>query len=120
MRLSIVKAHSSFGIGEKLHGPLRGIFLKVKHAHPHMPNRYSLSVAVKAMNDTMNENGLVSSRLILGMLPRFPIINTALPTQKDRINAIKNCSSRNEFDRSLMKINYSTNTRHTPRSRSNI
>lgn len=41
------------------------------------------------MNDRINENGLVPSRLVLGMFPRFPILNTDLPTQKDRINVIK-------------------------------
>lgn len=87
--LSGVNTHSSLRTGEKLHGTLRKRFLKVKHAHPNIPNRYILRVAVKAMNDTINENGLVPSRLVFGIIPLFPIINTDLPTKKNCMNGIK-------------------------------
>lgn len=98
LRLSGVKAHSSLGIGERLHSPLRRIYNKITHGHPTRAKRLALSIAVKAMNDTIGENGLVPSRLVFGIIPRFPILNTNLPMQKDRMAMIKetqaemNCS----------------------------
>ena len=89
LRLSGVKAHSSLGIGERLHEPLRRIYNKISHHKPHVDKSYVLKVAVKAMNDTMGENGLVPSRLVFGIIPRFPILNTDLPNQKDLMELIK-------------------------------
>ena len=83
LRLSGVKAHSSLGIGERLHEPLRRIYTKISHHKPHVDKSYVLKVAVKAMNDTMGENGLVPSRLVFGIIPRFPILNTDLPNRLD-------------------------------------
>ena len=89
LRLSGVKAHSSLGIGEKLHGPLRRIYNKVVASHPTLPKQFCLRIANKAMNDTIGENGLVPSRLVFGIIPRYPILNTDLPNQKERMEAIK-------------------------------
>lgn len=89
MRLSGIRAHSSLGIGEKLHDPLRRIFKKIRHEYPSANPKTILRVAVKAMNDTMGENGLVPSRLVFGILPRFPILNSNLPSQKERMEIIK-------------------------------
>lgn len=89
LRLSGIEAHSSLGIGERYHEPLRRIYRKIRYTHPTVSPLYLLKVAVKAMNDTMGENGLVPSRLVFGMIPRFPIINTDLPTQKERMEALK-------------------------------
>lgn len=41
------------------------------------------------MNDTKTENGLVPMRIVFGITPQFPIINTDLPSQKVRLEAIK-------------------------------
>ncbi len=89
LRLSGVKAHSSLGIGEKLHGPLRRIYNKVVASHPTLPKQFCLRIANKAMNDTIGENGLVPSKLVFGIIPRYPILNTDLPNQKERMEAIK-------------------------------
>ena len=40
------------------------------------------------MNDTMGESGLVPSLLVFGTIPRFPIISSDLPSQKERIEAL--------------------------------
>jgi len=88
VRISGAQAHSSLGIGERLHGPLRRIFNKVIKDHPAVPRRVLLNLAVKAMNDTIGENGLVPSRLVFGMIPRFPIISYDIPSQKDRMDAL--------------------------------
>lgn len=57
------------------------------------------------MNDTINENGLVPSRLVFCIIPRYPILNTELPTHKDRMNAIKRAQAEmnsNVAERCLM------------------
>ena len=40
------------------------------------------------MNDTIGENGLVPALLVFSIIPRFPIINTNLPSQKERMAII--------------------------------
>lgn len=37
----------------------------------------------------MGDNGLVPSRLEFRIIPRFPILNTYLPHQKERMEALK-------------------------------
>lgn len=88
LRLSGVKAHSSLGIGELLHDPFHRIYRKIRHCHANVPPRMVLKVAIKAMNDTIGENGIVPSRLVFGILPIFPIISTKLPTQRERMAAL--------------------------------
>lgn len=41
------------------------------------------------MNNIINEKGLDPSRLVFGIILIFSILNTDLPTQKDRMHAIK-------------------------------
>jgi hypothetical protein len=57
--LSGVESHNSIGPGERYHGPLRRIFQKVRYDYPNLTPDISLRLAVKAMNDTMNPEGLV-------------------------------------------------------------
>jgi len=47
------EAHSSLGLGERYHDPLRNTFRKMKVSYPDTPDDYLLFVAVKAMNDTL-------------------------------------------------------------------
>ena len=89
LRLSGIEAHNSLGIGERYHEPLRRIYRKVKHDHPNLMPKTILRLSLKAMNDTMGENGLVPSLLTFGVIPRFPILNTELPTQQERLEALK-------------------------------
>ena len=76
LRISGVKAHSSLGIGERLHGPPRNIYRKVRADFPDASPFIVLKIAVKPMNNTIGENGLVSSPLLFRIVPRFPIIST--------------------------------------------
>lgn len=80
--ISGVEAHNSLGLGERLHAPLRRIFFKVQADHPSLKKELLLKIAVKAMNDTIGEDGLVPSLLVFGIVPRFPIMGTTLPNQK--------------------------------------
>lgn len=62
-RLRRVRAHSSLGIGERYHEPLKRIYRKIKFDHPTIHPPLILRVAIKAMNDTIRENGFVPSRI---------------------------------------------------------
>ena len=89
LRISGVQAHSSLGLGERYHEPLRRIYRKTMKEYPGVPRHMGLQLAVKAMNDTMGENGLVPTKLVFGTIPRFPIINSDLPSQKERMDALQ-------------------------------
>ena len=89
LRLSGVEAHNSLGIGERYHEPLRRIYLKVKHDHPNLAPQTILRLSLKAINDTIGEQGLVPSSLVFVTVPRFPIMNTELPKQEERMEALK-------------------------------
>ena len=88
LRISGVESHNSLGVGERYHARLRRFYRKVKLEFPQLSKDIILRLAVKAMNDTMGENGLVPSLLVFGIIPRFPIINSELPTQKERMEAL--------------------------------
>lgn len=88
IRLSGIQAHSSLEIGENYYGLLRCIYKRIRISHPELNEKFSLWVCVQAINDTMNENGLVSSKLGFGTFLSFPTPNKDPPTQKDRIEAL--------------------------------
>lgn len=85
LRISGVEAHNSVGIGERLHASLRRIYRKVKSSFPHLSKHALLKLAVKAMNDTSGENGLVPLFLVFEIFPRLPIISHDLPNQEKRV-----------------------------------
>lgn len=89
LRLFKVQAHGSLGIGEQYNFSLRQIYRRARLPQPSLPGKYALDVTVKATNDTMSENGLVPFRLVFGTIPPFSILNTQLPTQKERMEALK-------------------------------
>lgn len=73
------------GANEKYHGPLRKKYQNICYGYPSPPASTLLALAVKAMNDDMNEEGLVTSLLLFRSHPRSPPINASVPAQNDRI-----------------------------------
>lgn len=61
-----VEAHSSFGVRERFHQPLRTISRKVLLDYPKTTKSLVLSACVKAINDTIEPEGLVPSALSFG------------------------------------------------------
>lgn len=61
LRLSVIEANSSLGVEERYHEGLQRIHWKISHSHPSGSSSYLLEVAIKAMNDIFEENGLVSN-----------------------------------------------------------
>jgi hypothetical protein len=83
-----VEQASSMGIGERIHGPLRRTFLKLKLQHPTAPKELLLDVALKGYNDSAGINGLVPTVLVYGAFPKLPLkdddSNTHAPTHSER------------------------------------
>jgi len=89
LKLSGVESHNSIGSGERYHAPLRRLYNKIRFSIPNLEMQLCLRLALKAMNDTMNPEGLVPSLLVFGVLPRFPAVNTQLPNQVERMRALE-------------------------------
>ena len=65
-----VEAHSSLGLGERFHQPLRNTYRKRVVEHPNSDKTLALLLAVKSMNDTLGPEGLVPSALMFGEYPQ--------------------------------------------------
>lgn len=66
-----VESHSSIGLVEQCHEPLRRIHAKLRMGHPDAPTRLALSCAVFAMNETLGPEGLAPFILALGIMPKL-------------------------------------------------
>lgn len=64
-----VEAHSRMNLGEGLHQPLRLTYRKLRLDHPKISIQLLLIIAVKALNDTIGPDGVVSSALVFGDYP---------------------------------------------------
>ena len=53
LELSPIESHNSLTVGERYHDPLRRIYRKVRHYFPTLMESLALSLANKAMNDTV-------------------------------------------------------------------
>jgi hypothetical protein len=102
--LSGVERLNSIGPGERDHGPLRTIFQKARYEYPNINPDVSLRLAVKALNDTMNPEGLVPSYLVFGILPRFPALNSELPTQVDKMKKLESARAEMETITSELRV----------------
>lgn len=65
-----VEAHSSLGIVERHHQPLRQTFRRIMVQFPNCDKELALAFAQKAMNDTLGPEGLVPSSLVFGEYPQ--------------------------------------------------
>jgi hypothetical protein len=90
IQISGVESHNSLGLGERMHGPLRRIYRKVSFDLPATPPEIILKCATKALSDTVavGENDLAPSSLVFGIIPRFPILATDLPKQRERMRIL--------------------------------
>lgn len=87
--LSGIEAHSSLGAGKCYYERFRRIFRNIRFTSPTVKPQDLLIISVKATNDTVGEKGLLPSRLILGIIPRFLILSTNLSELKERMEALK-------------------------------
>ena len=96
LELSPIESHNSLTVGERYHDPLRRIYRKVRHDFPTLSESLALSLANKAMNDTMGPEGLVPTLLVFGTVPRLSIGDRPPPNQSERMLAMDN--ARREMD----------------------
>jgi hypothetical protein len=91
-----VESHSSLGLVERMHGPIRH-----RHIHHNLmmertlggprPKALCLAAATRALNDTAGQNGLVPTLLVFGALPNVILDMkqmSSFPSQKDRISLL--------------------------------
>ena len=64
-----VQSHNSLVIGNRYHNPLHDTYRKLKLDHPSLQRQVLLTLAIKAMNDTLGPKGFVPSALVLGEFP---------------------------------------------------
>lgn len=96
-----VEAHSSLGLGERYHQPLRQTFRKVMSEHPNTPPSRALAASVKAMNDTLGPEGLVPSALVFG---EFPRVFTKSETPSERLTLKERASIAQSARKEMGKI----------------
>lgn len=61
------------------------MYSKIKLNFPQIEAIRALNLAVKAKNDKNGDNRSVPSLTVLLIIPRFPIISSNIPTQKERM-----------------------------------
>jgi hypothetical protein len=87
MKTTGVESHSSHGVGERCHDPLRPIYRKIREENPGVERQVLLQCAVFAMNSTLGPDGLVPILLVYGQLPREPSLASIPPlTVKQRFS----------------------------------
>lgn len=67
---------------------LRPILDKVQSGTPGLPDKISVSLAVKACNNTADPSSLISTLLVVGILPRFQINPKEYSQNMSRLNSI--------------------------------
>ena len=113
-----IESHSSMGIGERYHAPLRNTFRKLKLEYPRVKPSLLLSMSVFAMNNTLGPEGVVPSVLVFGEFPSLrtlheaPIPKVALVDRSRIANA-----ARKEMEHHMAHMRVQRALRHqVPRS----
>lgn len=81
------EAHSSLGLGERYHEPVRTTYRKLRLQFPKVDPEVLLRFSVKAMNDTLGPEGLFPSALVFGEYPSIRTVSELLeerPTLSSR------------------------------------
>jgi hypothetical protein len=114
LELSPIESHNSLTVGERYYDPLRRINRKVRHDFHNLSESLALSLANKAMNDTMGPEGLVPTLLVFGAVPRLSIGDRPPPNKSDRMLAMDN--ARREMDAivSDLRIKRALSSKSTP------
>lgn len=102
-----VEAHSSLGLCERYHEPIRTIYRKLRTEHPNMPRDLALSLALKGMNDVSRPEGITPSSLVFGTYPPMHTPHESQPGKKDQTERealIKKVTSDMEKHMAKMKI----------------
>jgi Reverse transcriptase (RNA-dependent DNA polymerase) len=105
------EAHNSMNVGEKLHGPIRETFLKLKETHPELDDDTRLAHCIYAANAHSGPDGLCPLALVFGVQPKLPG-ETRYESHTDRIRA--SLRAREEYARLLAKRRIRTGIKAKP------
>lgn len=72
----------------RCHYPFRRIFECSKAEHDQLSDRAILSISIKALNDTMGPNGLLTSLIVFEKLPKFSCQSNTNPIQAKRFKVL--------------------------------
>lgn len=104
-----IEAHSSLGIGERYHQPLRNTYRKAKLSMAsHIPDSSILAMCVKAMNDTLGPEGLVPSALVFGVYPSTHVFEEPRdpkPTLQERAKLANTIRAEMDSQMALLRVN---------------
>ena len=91
-------SHNSLHAGESYHAYLRRLYNKIHRDFPRLPDPVTLSIAIKAINDTTGPRGLCPTLLVFGTLPQLPSPSRRHhPSQTERFKAA--ADARIEYER---------------------
>ena len=108
-----IEAHSSFGIGEQYHQPLRQTFRNIMADHEMTDRVLALPLAVKAMNDTLGAEGLVPSVIVIGQYPNLNILSSKPSSKTTQISRKMIAgTTHNEMEKPMSKMRINRALRH--------
>jgi hypothetical protein len=103
--------------GELFHSPLRRIYKYLSLEFPTIPEHVLLALSGKAMNDICGSERLLPSFLVFVVLPRLPVITSAIPHQWERMKALHIAGE--EYESFVCKRRVQTGLRKQPPSATN-
>jgi hypothetical protein len=89
---------------ERYHGPLRAAFDKIRNVE-NLLDEKALEKSVKAVNDTVNPEGLIPTLLVYGSYPRN-ITNFPAESQVERMRAIDEARKYIQKVYGISKVNF--------------
>jgi hypothetical protein len=92
------------GTKERYHAPPKAAYLKLKEELPILSKNNLISTAVKATNDSINPEVLVTTLLVFGAMP-WKMTGTPAETQVERARAVD--KARDEVSKELAKSKFS-------------
>ena len=113
-----IESHTSMGIGERYHAPLRNTFRKLKLDYSLVDPSLLLSMSVFAMNITLGPEGVVPSVLVFGEFPSLRMLHeppTPEATVFDRARVAN--AARKEMEHHMARLRVQRALHHrVPRS----
>lgn len=92
--LSGIESHSFMSIGKRYCEVSRRLYPKIRVIYSTVKPHHLLKFDDEVMNVTVRENGLLSSRIVLEIFSRFPILSTDPTAQKKRMDTIKDAQDK--------------------------
>ena len=116
-----VEAHWSIGKVEGYHGPIRRAYeIITEELGGTGPRSLRLQMAVKAVNDTANPDGLVPTLLVFGAYPRINMDSPPTPTQTQRAKAVQKAMTEVKKIKAQRSVQDALNTRNGPNTQKTL